>query len=70
MILGTGARDDLEKWMHAREEENGAITRLHDALVSGERDIETLRRLSEAMEAAHHRSMSLYQMLQDRHLDK
>jgi hypothetical protein len=70
MILDTSAREIIERWTEAREEESAAIKRLHVALASKVVDQQTLRQLTEQMEQAHDRSTRIYQELQAARLDK
>lgn len=70
MILDQSAREILERYKAAKEAEGIAVNRLHSALASGERNHETLRRLTEEMERTHAASMLIYRELEAVRIDK
>ncbi len=70
MILDTRATPILERYKLAKDAEGAAISRLHSVLAAGERNEQTLLKLTEEMERAHHAAMLTYQELERGRLDK
>ena len=64
MIFDASAQPLLEKYKSAREAEAVATKNLLAALQSGVNDSKTLESLSDNMEAAHNRSMDIWDQLQ------
>ncbi|MFZ3320727.1 MAG: hypothetical protein WA190_00035 [Usitatibacter sp.] len=70
MIIDKSAGPIIERYKAALAESSAAVTRLHAALASGERNEDVLLRLTEEMERTHHAALLIRAELAAVRLDK